>query len=54
MKFEPGGFARGTRRTRNPPTRVHTHVTSQNLDLKTGTYLKDKFVVGYSKEPSQQ
>lgn len=35
MKFEPGGFARGTR---SPLTRVHTYVTPWNLDLKTGTY----------------
>lgn len=40
MKFEPGGFARGTGVRRNPLTRVHTYVTPWNLDLKTGTYPK--------------
>lgn len=43
MKFEPGGFARGTSVPADPPPPppdASTYVTPRNLDLKTGTYPK--------------
>jgi len=51
MKFEPGGFARGTS-VPATPRREYIRNPHGISTLRPAVTLKDKFVQGYSKEPA--